>query len=299
MPQTMKRISQIKPEHLVTMLHWLGWPAIAAYFVCMAVIPVLRSGFNWDSIQGIWERWQGLNVGMLALIASVIAFQISRYKENKQRERDFLAARAFLPASLSSLCSYLKDSAKILIHAWEDAATRRRAVRRAGAIGDADDGEDEPARVANAPMPQLPSSYEAVFADCIRHAEPEVGEYLAKMLSELQVHDSRMRELLREYQPVHHSLFSYLFSLGKLQTRVNKLFQFSRGEEAFDSNPIEWDEFHNAYKNLDIDVDDYDFDLGGGVTRTLTDFTQRAIARMKGQVPPPYPGENPGAANEA
>jgi hypothetical protein len=279
----MKRLNLLKSDKLIALLHWLGWPVIVVYFVSMFVVPVARSGLKWDYIQDVWDRWQGLNIGMLALIASVIAFEIARYRENKQRGRDFLAARAFLPASFSELGAYFKASAAIYIDAWDEAEPRTRKIVR-GAPPEA---------------PQLPDSYRRVFADCIRHAEPEVGEVLAKMLSDLQVHDARLRELLREYRPIRHSLFAYLYSLGVLQTRMNKLYPFARGEEGFDSIPISWDEFHNAYKNLRIHVEDYELDLGEGVMRSLTDFTKRGIARMNGEEPLPYPGERAPAQSAA
>lgn len=268
----MKLVNLLNPDKLIRPLRWVVWPAIIAYIASMVVVPWASGGFQWRYLQDVWDHWQSLNVGMLALIASVIAFEATRYNEEMQRKRDFLAARAFLPASLSELVAYFKESAAIYVVAWDEAATPKTIFRGAPPTS-----------------PELPSTYKGVFAECIKHAEPEVGNVLASMLSKLQVHDARMRELITNYRPIRHTLFSYLHSIGELQTHANKLFEFARGEAVFDSTPISWDEFHNAYKNLRIHVEDYDFDLGEGVKRNLIDFTKRAIARDRGEKVPPYP----------
>ena len=47
-------------------------------------------------------------------------------------------------------------------------------------------------------------------------------------------------------------------------------FGFARGMESFNGSNIVWEDYRNAYSNLDIDAEDVD-DLVG--------FTQRAISR--------------------
>lgn len=60
---------------------------------------------SWDvkQVQSIWHHWQALNVGMLAFMSSLVTFYISKFNANNQRERNFVAARAFLPEALSEL----------------------------------------------------------------------------------------------------------------------------------------------------------------------------------------------------
>lgn len=74
----------------------------------MFIYPWLNLGWSWGLVEDVWDRWQGLNVGMLAFISSVTAFNIGRYNAEKQREREFMASKAFLPDALSGLTSYLQ-----------------------------------------------------------------------------------------------------------------------------------------------------------------------------------------------
>jgi hypothetical protein len=72
-----------------------------------------------------------------------------------------------------------------------------------------------------------------------------------------------------------HNLISYLYSLGQLQASVNKLFDFARGEIEFDSDPLNWEDFRNAYANLRIEIDEMHI----SDEMNLEAFTKRAIAR--------------------
>jgi hypothetical protein len=249
----------------------LRWPLAAfgiVYLVCMFVAPWIMGRGQWSYVQDVWDRWQGFNVGILALIASVIAFEITRYKENKQRDRDFLAARAFLPGALSELSSYLKGSAGVHLTAWEEAA------------------------LSSSSIPADPIHYKGVFENCIRHAEPKVGEFLASMLAKLQVHDARLTGLVAGKRDGRAAIYWYVLSLGELQALVNKLFDFSRGETGFDSSPISWDDFRNAYMNLGIHVSDFELDAGEGKRIDLETSTKRYLARERGEKEPEYPGKS-------
>lgn len=254
----LKHLGVLKPDTFVTLLNWVGIPAIVAYFVCMVVYPIIDSS-EWQQLQDVWGRWQSLNVAMLAFTSSVIAFNISKYSTEKQRERDFIAAKAYLPASLSELCMYFRSSAQILVQSW-------RANRNAEFEADA---------------PRLPPDYRDVFSQCIRHAESEVGSYLVHIIVELQVHDSRLRELAEgeagaeRIRPDRRNILAYLFSLGKLQAMVNNLFGFARHTEPFIDRKPNWEDFCNAYGNLGVRIDEIHVDD----TMNLEAFTRRAVAR--------------------
>lgn len=258
----MKRIGIVKADTLVAIVNWIGVPLFLVYAISMFIIPWFVEGWNWVRIQSVWDRWQTLNVGVLAFISSVIAFNIAKYNSNKQRARQFVAARAFLPHALSELTSYCKLSANLLKEAWE----------RAGNLGA---GRALPLEAA---LPALPESYEEVFSRCIGEAEPDVGDYLARILVRLQIHHSRLKELGNSFSPDSRSLpiqgtiKSYLYSLAELQALINKLFGFARGSEPFDGSDLVWEDYRNAYGNLDIWPEEID-DLQG--------FTLRAIERNK------------------
>lgn len=255
----MKHLGIFKSERLVGLLNFGGLPAIALYVFCMFIFPWIDGRGNWAHVQNVWDRWQGLNVGMLAFTSSIIAFSISKFNAEKQRERDFLASKAFLPAALSELVSYFKASALIFNARWQI----------------------EPENWVDSEVPILPQEYKAVFGNCIRHAEPSVGDYLSQILVWLQVHDARLKNYLAPQgvpnyiDPDKHSLISYFYRLGELQALVNKLFEFSRNMGEFDSTPLDWEDFRNAYGNLDIPTDEIYIDD----QMNLEAFTKRRIAK--------------------
>ncbi|MDD5385321.1 MAG: hypothetical protein PHG89_10635 [Gallionella sp.] len=259
----MKHLGILKPDTLVNLLNFVGLPAAALYAFCMFVWPWISGSGNWGYVQDVWDRWQSLNVGMLAFVSSITAFNISRYNAEKQRARDFLAAKAFLPAALSELVSYFKASASCFRLGWSSSTAGDTSLE----------------------IPELPREYKSVFEECIRHAEPQVGDYLTRILVWLQVHDARMRSYVAQHvdnnyiNPDRYNLITYFYRLGELQALVNKLFEFARNMGKFDSSPLNWEDFRNAYGNLDIWVDDIRIDD----QMNLEDFTKRAIARNGSQ----------------
>lgn len=225
----------------------------------MLVYPWFVSPRGWKHVQLVWDHWQGLNVGMLAFLSSVIAFNISRYNAEQQRAREFLAAKAFLPVAFDELCGYFKGSASVLARAWK---------RQGNENIDID-------------PPHLPSDYREIFEKCIRHATPEVGQYLVNILVQLQVHNARMREFFRKddgvirINPHRLNLLTYLYRLSQLQALINKNFGFARNIEPFDPAPLNWEDFRNAFGNLSIWPQEYVADDHSN----LEGFTKRAIQR--------------------
>jgi hypothetical protein len=258
----MKLIGFVKADTRVAIINWIGVPLFFVYVISMFIVPLFEEGWDWAGVQNVWDRWQALNVGALALSSSVIAFNIAKYNSDKQRARQFVAARAFLPHALSELTSYCKSSAKLLKEAWE----------RGGNLGA---GSASPLEVA---LPELPESYKETFSRCIGEAEPDVGDYLARILMRLQIHHSRLLELRNSFSPgsrtlpIRENTKSYLYSLAELQALINKLFGFARGSEPFDGSDLVWEDYRNAYGNLDIWVEEVD---------DLQAFTLRAIERKK------------------
>lgn len=253
----MTHIGIVKADTLVSIINWFGLPLFFMYLMSMFFVPFLSG--NWTHTQEIWDRWQTLNVGVLAFISSVIAFNISRYNASKQRERNFIAARAFLPNALSELTWYCKSSSILMLEAWSQ-------------LGDSI-SKGSPLKTT---FPDLPQSYKETFKHCISEADPEVASNLADILVKLQIHHSRLNELKTSFEGNggliwdRQILTSYLFSLGHLQALINKLFGFSRGMEPFNDLSLIWDDYQNAYSNLAIDIEDVP-DLEG--------FTKRFISR--------------------
>jgi hypothetical protein len=253
----MNHIGILKPSTLVNLLNAIGIPAVLLYVASMFIIPAVQGEWSWQYVQNVWDRWQSINAAMLALISSIAAFNISRFHANEQREREFSAAKAFLPSALDELCSYFKASATFLMQVWEHLGTDRTAPFE-GAV------------------PTPPTDYKAIFSSCIEHADPEVGEYLARILRLIQIHNARIREVAGSMEvgstmvSSRANIKSYLYRIAELQSLVNKLFPFARSMKPFDRDKLVWEDFRNSYGNLDVWVDEYD---------GLKGFTERALAR--------------------
>ncbi len=249
----------LRSDDLVRFLNYVGIPLVAMYSFCMLIWPWIAGEGDWGHVLDVWDRWQSLNVGVLAFISSLTALNISRFNGEKQRERDFLAAKAFLPTALSGLNGYFKACAKVYIVGWDS------------------EGGSNP----SFDIPNLPDDYKSVFKECIKYAEPDVGDCLSRMLVRLQIHDSRMRNYVEHrldstyLNPNSYNLITYLYGLGELQAFLNKLFDFARNMKEFDSSKPQWEDFLNAYGNLDIWVDDYRIDD----LINLQDFTKRSIEK--------------------
>lgn len=254
------RLGWIKGERLIEVLNWLGTLLIPLYFYSMIIHPWIIGGWDWSYVHQVWMDWQTLNVGVLAFISSMVAFNISKYNSNQQRQREFVAARSFLPEALSDLTLYLRSSAELLLEAWNRAR----------------DPLDRCKSPLNRELPQLPLNYRDIFSRCISLAEPEVAQYLSSILIRLQVHNSRINDLAKDFQPesitmvLTDGIKSYIYSLAQLYALVGRIFGYARGTDEFDDSALTWDDFANAYRNLDIWVDQVD-DLEG--------FTKRVIER--------------------
>jgi len=243
------------------LLNYVGLPLLAIYGFSVFVYPWFATGADWRHVQEVWDRWQTLNAGALAFLASLVAFNIARFTENQQRKRDFLAAKAFLPSTLSELMGYCSESARIFEALWQADGERRTPLQ----------------------YPSPPQNYREAFSNCIRHSTPAVGTYLVRILVLLQVHDSRLRDATAltpngtERVVDRHTLLAYVLRLGELYALLGGLFGFAREEEQFSSKELTWDELQSAYRVLDLETE------GLYITESmnLEAFTKRWLERIK------------------
>lgn len=254
------RLGWLKGDRIIDLLNWIGTPLVVFYTYSMIIYPWIQGRGDWGHVHQVWMDWQTLNVGVLAFISSMVAFNISKYHENQQRHREFIAARSFLPEALSDLSSYFKLSAELLGEAW------CRVVNEPDRCNDPLEHE----------VPILPNNYREIFGRCISLGDPEVSQFLSYMLMRLQVHHSRMTDLDKSFQAnssrmvMSTNIKSYLYRLAELQALVDRVIDFSRGLEEFSGSPLTWEEFKNAYGSLNIWIGEFE-DLEG--------FTKRAIER--------------------
>lgn len=240
-------------------LNYLSVSLLSIYAFCMFVFPLFDGHWSWEHLQRVWDRWQTLNAAALAFVASLLAFNIANLSEERQREREFIAAKSFLPEAFSNLMEYIRLSANIYVRLWET------------------EGRD----VAGFAQPVLPDGYREVFSNCIRHANPAVGAYLANFLVLLQVHDARLRQVFEQVgngqdrAVARHNVLTYLFRTGELYALLSKQFDFARGEGRFNASLLSWEEFRNAYGILRILCEQ----IYMNSELNLEAFTRRRIAR--------------------
>lgn len=214
------------------------------YVGFMFVSPVIQGRGDWGYIQAVWDRWQSLNVGILAFAASLTALSISRINERRQLQREFVSARALLPHALSELAGFCEQSASYFIEVhdtftgWSSWADFETPLKQ---------------------PPEIPTDVFPIFTQCIRTGETQVAESLAQLLSSLQVHQSRMRNL--HSMPTRSSLrtanaaslaFDYLAALALIRTNIDKMFDFARGEGILDITKPNQKEIRTAYTMMKV-----------------------------------------------
>jgi hypothetical protein len=211
--------------------------AAVLYLLSMCLAPFIQGNWSWTHVQRVWWTWQSLNVGFIALASSLVALRVVTYREDKQRKREFIAARAFLPHALSELCSYSEDCAEILVLALAAVSSPNR----------------QPITLV---PPDAPVEYKSVFQKCILSAESDVAEYLASIINKLQVHQSRLQSVTQDLSSdrgpssLRINILSYLVCLGEIRALANNLFDFSRGNRLFKADALAWADYRTAYLNL-------------------------------------------------
>lgn len=224
-----------------------GFPLVGIYFISMILFPYFANGKEWSYLQSTWHSWQTLNAAMIALFSSITALSISRINANEQRKREFVAAKAFLPAALSELNDYFKECAEVMKEAWPRVSGE----------------ENHDTRGLDIHPPELPAEYKEVFKECIRHADREIAETLAKVLSKIQIHRSRFTSYIDMFKPDSDIIptigngLNYFYDLAELYVFSARLLNYARGKY-FDSSKPSREEIENAYKNFDMFEEDYE-----------------------------------------
>lgn len=249
-------------DRLILVATWVALGGTAIYAYSMFVYPWFNGG--WGHVQAVWLEWQALNVGIIAFVSSLIAFNISRYHAARQRERELVAARSFLPEALSELVAYFRGCARLLLEAY----------------GRVEHGGHSEGGALPVGLPDIPINYREVFGRCISLADPKLAEYLSYILMCLQVHRARLSELASlDGQTISgviggQPILVYIFRLGELQALVNNIFSYARGEEGFSAKALDWESLRNAYGNLGVRPNFSGF-------RCLEEFTMDVLRRNR------------------
>lgn len=223
---------------------WFKWLLIAVgllYVLSMLVVPWISSHGNWDYVQRVWDRWQSLNVGVLAFAASYMALQISRFNTNERNRREFVAARAFFPQALSDLSSYCSELVDVLLQAHARAHS-----------------DDANAIELQLDMPRVPDNVYPVLDRCIRTAPPQTAEFIAQFLGSLQVALARSASVVapneRQRRVIHtsRSLTDYIADVVVIRIQIDLMFPFARNETSALPTQVEVRAIRTAFAMLGI-----------------------------------------------
>ena len=243
----------------IDLLNYLGIPLLLIYVLSMVVYPGIEGG-TWAHVHSVWHSWQTLNVGVLAFLSSLIAFNISKYNAEEQRKRELIASTSFLPQALSGLSQHLNGCAHILSQAWEK--TRNEESFKAGSFEGLDGGWDQAA--------------EKSIYECIRHADTPLANNLASILSKLQISDARImglsstKGLSANWNVRRPTIESYLYGVAELQALINLVFPYSRGMQEFSAVSVGIEQLNNAYMCLDLKSEIID---------GIQEYTKRNVAK--------------------
>ncbi|EPN4955266.1 hypothetical protein ACT0HV_003254 [Vibrio diabolicus] len=214
---------------------------IGAYFVMMIVKPWYDGGGNWLYVHDVWSNWQTLNAAMIAFSASLVAVYAARYSEEKKRHRQLIAARAMLPQALSDLTQHTTNLARFYRETYDywrtDQTTR----------------DEKPV-----PPKQSINGAVAIFSNCMQHANIEVVEMMAKVLSMNQYISARAQSEYNDAFLVRRTVWrlnmeSQLCELGEMQALMNRMFSYGRELQSdLDVTSLTEQEISQGMRNINI-----------------------------------------------
>lgn len=247
---------------------YITYILMALYFYAVLIHPLIQNELDISKSFDVLKDWQTLTAGLVALLASIIGFHITLIAEEKQRQRNFIAARSFLPLCFSELIDYFKQSAKILNWVYEQIQQSAR-VRT-----------EIPYQT-----PVLDEKSLRVIQECIMQADEFVAQKLSKIIRDIQIHNSRIVSI---YQSCNenttriinsYEIISYIYRLSELMATINKMYGFARADEKLDLSPLDWGDYRNALLNLDLEPEDYE-DLEGFIKRAIDRERKKKKSRL-------------------
>ncbi|MCF5764197.1 hypothetical protein K3H47_09605 [Aeromonas veronii] len=212
----------------------------SAWVIAMVIIPAIATNLNWLEIQEIWDRWQTLNSGMIALLAAMLAIYAAQHTENARRQRELIAARALLPLALSDLHKYCIELAIFIRTEYLEWSKNR---------------PDE-VLTTNNEVPDRPAAwvFEA-FKNCMIHTNENEAKFMASILSEAQIINSRLHDYKNNNHLIMESTFSgYRSYLCDIHAKLGRMFQYSREHTPLLTENITDEERHNSTLVLDIEL---------------------------------------------
>jgi hypothetical protein len=235
-----------------------------AYLWGMFIGPLIVS-FDWEYLQKVWERWQSLNVGVLALISSVLVFKATKYHSEQTRERQYIAARALLPEAMSELDDYCLGASKALKTLWYEEQSLHDVSE------------------FSVSYPELPQKYKSTFRDCISYSEKNFGTHLARIIANLQLFDSYLsssckpKNSKKRDDVSQHRVIVMMVLLSKIHALVNLSYAHARGLEEFQLRELTIDDYEKSFTLIGL-IHYLDYEE----TDEVRSMAHKAIAKPSG-----------------
>ena len=196
------------------------------------------------------NKWQNLIAAVIAIGAAVLAYRSATQQlaqnddqERNRRRRKHAAVRAMLPLALSQIIEYAQNSAYALL----------------GLIPLCQ-GETFPENSPVADLPQpLPHDTLKVLAEFIEYSDDIDASLAETMVAWIQIHDSRVRGLIRDNQdPAHGAVVvrthieGSIIDAASIYAAAAALFEYARRRENRPPTTVIWENVRGALRNMRI-----------------------------------------------
>ncbi|MFM4938190.1 hypothetical protein [Aeromonas enteropelogenes] len=193
-------------------------PFILIYIFSMIIAPWFIYSFSWKDVHQVWLDWQTLNTGVLALISSLIAFYSVKHQQLRSEEKEFQAAKALLPDSLSELCDYTEKAGEVLKYALE--MISQDLHRNCNGLG--------------IDIPSKPTSHINIISTIIKNSDDKYAESFTIFIQKMQVFHARLCNLNNSFSSdsrtviLDINILSDLILLAELHAFISHYFDFAR-----------------------------------------------------------------------
>ncbi|MBS4696165.1 hypothetical protein J4G65_11875 [Aeromonas allosaccharophila] len=206
---------------------------ISIWFLAMVCAPIISTKLNWIEIQTIWDRWQTLNSGMIALLAAMFAIYATQYIENTRRKRELIAAKALLPLALHDMsdhCCYLSN---IINEEYKKLKEKHNT------------------NISDYKIDRPGEWVFDTFKNCMTHEENDNAIFIASILSDIQILNARFYSFTDHKKIITSREINRMAeNLCTLKSKIDRAFKYARGKDKLITTPITKSENENSSSAL-------------------------------------------------
>jgi hypothetical protein len=203
----------------------IGYSVFALYFIIIWIIPIFAYCFDWDQIIKFWIDWQTLTAAMIAFFASIVIYHATQIKEEKQRQRNFIAVSAFLPDAFSKIIAFCDESLNtyknVLDEMLEETTKNKQDLKR--------------------DIPTFPIDTFKTIKESMSFAPDDFSSYLARILVLIQIFEARMEGNFqyssnnKNYIAIvsRSTILSEIFLACRIKAMISNIFKYVRNEGDF------------------------------------------------------------------